>query len=281
MNALKFKKWLGLTLLCVAILSAPLAQIGLQAVRDLQDKPAQLELIQDDGKQIDMIDSPHQLVNAAPAEGAADLASPVQSGSSRLCSRQGLPKRWITPAASRAPSSTRQTASTSTSRQGLPKCWIPVAASMVPSSSRQMASTSTSRQACARQSTRIVPLPSSLPSTTQQMASTSTSRQACARQSTRIVPLPSSLSTTQQMASTSTSRQATPKRWITLVVSRASSSARQMASTSTSWQACVRQSTRFVPLPSLPSINPADGEYEYIPAGTAKTLDPSGRIPGN
>jgi hypothetical protein len=82
MNALKFKKWLGLTLLCVAILSAPLAQIGLQAVRDLQDKPAQLELIQDDGKQIDMIDSPHQLVNAAPAEGGADLASPVQSGSS-------------------------------------------------------------------------------------------------------------------------------------------------------------------------------------------------------
>jgi hypothetical protein len=69
MNTLKFKKWLGLTLLCLAILSAPLAQIGLQAVRNLQDKPSQLELIQETGEQIDMIESPHQLVNAAPADG--------------------------------------------------------------------------------------------------------------------------------------------------------------------------------------------------------------------
>jgi hypothetical protein len=69
MYTLKFTKWLGLTLLCVAILSAPLAQIGLQAVRNLQDKPSQLELIQETGEQIDMIESPHQLVNAAPADG--------------------------------------------------------------------------------------------------------------------------------------------------------------------------------------------------------------------
>jgi hypothetical protein len=92
MYTLKFTKWLGLTLLCLAILSAPLAQIGLQAVRDLQDKPSQLELIQDDGKQIDMIESPHQLVNAAPADGGADLASPVQSGSSSAVLPAGTAK---------------------------------------------------------------------------------------------------------------------------------------------------------------------------------------------
>jgi hypothetical protein len=92
MNTLKFKKWLGLTLLCLAILSAPLAQLGLQAAQNLQDRSSQLEFIQEDGEQIDMIDSPHQLVNADPADGAADLASPVQSGSTSVILPAGTAK---------------------------------------------------------------------------------------------------------------------------------------------------------------------------------------------
>jgi hypothetical protein len=86
MNTLKFTKWLGLTLLCVAILSAPLAQIGLQAVRNLQDKPSQLELIQETGEQIDMIESLHQLVNAAPADGEYEY---VPAGTAKMLDPSG------------------------------------------------------------------------------------------------------------------------------------------------------------------------------------------------
>jgi hypothetical protein len=196
MYTLKFTKWLGLTLLCLAILSAPLAQIGLQAVRDLQDKPSQLELIQDDGKQIDMIESPHQLVNAAPADGGADLASPVQSGSSSAVLPAGTAKTldntgriqgaFINPdgeyeyvPAGVLPKSTGyhgpHPKALSTNPADGEYEYVPAGcaktldapaaiaflARHLPHITRQMASTSTSRQACARQSTRLVPLPSS------------------------------------------------------------------------------------------------------------------------
>jgi hypothetical protein len=81
MNTLKVTNWLGFSLLCLAILSAPLAQLGLQTAQNLQDRSSQLELTQEDGEQIDMIDSPHQLVNAAPTDGASAPASPVQFSS--------------------------------------------------------------------------------------------------------------------------------------------------------------------------------------------------------
>ena len=94
MNTLKVTKWFGFSLLCLIILTIPLALAGLYIAQDVLDSFSQANPAQEDGKQIDQNLSGLKMVQTAPdwvAEVSEDLPSEAalpQNNSSRIDDQQ-------------------------------------------------------------------------------------------------------------------------------------------------------------------------------------------------
>lgn len=69
MSTFKLMKWLGFTLFCLGILSIPLAQTGLRAPRDFQDRSSQKNPVLEEGEQMDLPLPGRDVAETAPDAG--------------------------------------------------------------------------------------------------------------------------------------------------------------------------------------------------------------------